>query len=140
MQRDESTIQLNINYRESVLARDDRDEKASLRAGDRAPDSNRLMTVGGQRRLFELTRGGRFTLLSYGPKPRLEPSPFDVRTLYVVENPVASDEIADPEGQLTRLYGATARTLILIRPDGYVALISDAGDLSEVRDYLAAIG
>jgi hypothetical protein len=28
---------------------------------------------------------------------------------------------------------------VLIRPDGYIALISDAGDVSAVPDYLAAI-
>jgi hypothetical protein len=36
--------------------------------------------------------------------------------------------------------GATDRTLVLIRPDGYVALISDAGDVSAVAGYLAALG
>jgi hypothetical protein len=28
---------------------------------------------------------------------------------------------------------------VLIRPDGYIALISDAGDTSAVSDYLAAM-
>jgi hypothetical protein len=29
---------------------------------------------------------------------------------------------------------------VLIRPDGYVALISDAGDASAVSQYLAGVG
>jgi len=29
--------------------------------------------------------------------------------------------------------------VVLIRPDGYIALISDAGDVSVVSDYLAAM-
>ncbi len=62
--RDASTIQLDVGYRGSALARDDRDETALLRATD--------------------------------------------------------------------------HTLVLIRPDGYVALISDAGDVSAVSHYLAA--
>jgi hypothetical protein len=37
-------------------------------------------------------------------------------------------------------YGAGASTLVLIRPDGYVALISDAGDVSAVAEHLDAIG
>jgi hypothetical protein len=37
------------------------------------------------------------------------------------------------------VYGAADRTLVLIRPDGYLALISDAGDVSAVADYIAAI-
>ena len=60
--RDASTMQLGVNYRGSALARDDRDETALLRAGDRAPDATGLTTVEGERRLFDLTRGGRFTL------------------------------------------------------------------------------
>ena len=64
--RDASTLQLDVDYRGSALARDDRDETAQLRAGDRAPDATKLMTVEGERRLFDLTRGGRFTLLGFG--------------------------------------------------------------------------
>jgi hypothetical protein len=35
-------------------------------------------------------------------------------------------------------YGPSDRTLVLIRPDGYIGLISDAGDLQAVTNYLAA--
>jgi hypothetical protein len=41
---------------------------------------------------------------------------------------------------LARPYGPTDHTLVLIRPDGYIALISDAGDASTVSQYRAAIG
>lgn len=138
--RDESTIQLGVNYRGSALARDDRDETALLRAGDRAPDATKLMAVDGEHRLFDLTRGGRFTLLSFGASPEIETSPSDLRTLHVVEQPTGPDDIADTQGHLTGAYGATDRTLVLIRPDGYIGLISDAGDVSEVSNYLAVIG
>ncbi len=43
----------------------------------------------------------------------------------------------DSEGHLYRGYGATDRTLVLIRPDGYVGAISDAGDLSAVLEIVA---
>ncbi len=135
--RDVSTNQLGINYRGSVLARDDRDETAQLRAGDRAPDATRLMTVEGERRLFDLTRGGRFTLLNFGPATAVDASPLDLRTLHVVKQPAGPDELADGEGHLSRSYGATDRTLVLIRPDGYVGAISDAGDLSAVLGIVA---
>jgi 2-polyprenyl-6-methoxyphenol hydroxylase-like FAD-dependent oxidoreductase len=138
--RDASTIQLDVGYRGSALARDDRDENAQLRAGDRAPDATKLITVEGERRLFDLTRGGRFTLLSFGATPSVKASPFDLNTLHVVGQPTGPDDIADTEGYLASAYGAADRTLVLIRPDGYVALISDAGDVSAVSDYLAAIG
>ena len=138
--RDASTIQLGVNYRGSALARDDRDETAPLRAGDRAPDATKLMTAGGEHRLFDLTGGGHFTLLSFGATPVVEAPPPGLRTLHVAGQPAGPDDIADTAGYLTSAYGATDRTLVLIRPDGYVGLISDAGDAAAVADYLAAIG
>ena len=138
--RDAITMQLGLSYRGSALARDDRDETARLRAGDRAPDASKLTTIQGKRRLFELTRGGRFTLLDFGATTATKAFLSNVRTLHVVGQPIGPDDIADSEGQLASAYGATDRTLVLIRPDGYIALISDAGDVPLVSDYLAAIG
>ena len=65
IRRDASTIQLDVGYRGSALARDDRDDTAELRAGDRAPDATKLTTVNGEHRLFELTGREQFTLLSF---------------------------------------------------------------------------
>lgn len=131
--RDASTLQLGVSYRGSTLARDDRDGTAALRAGDRAPDATGLMTVESEQRLFDLLRGGRFTLLDFGESP--VPG-----ALRVVRQPTGPGEIADAKGHLAAAYGATDRTLVLIRPDGYIALISDAGDASAVSDYLAENG
>jgi 2-polyprenyl-6-methoxyphenol hydroxylase-like FAD-dependent oxidoreductase len=140
IRRDASTIQLDVSYRGSALARDDRGETALLRAGDRAPDATKLTTVEGERRLFDLTRGGRFTLLSFGATAAVEASPSGLRTLHVVGQPAGPGDIADSEGHLADAYGAADRTLVLIRPDGYVALITDAGDVSAVSHSLAATG
>jgi 2-polyprenyl-6-methoxyphenol hydroxylase-like FAD-dependent oxidoreductase len=117
--RDADTMQLTVNYRGSTLATDDRDETARLRAGDRAPDATGLATTAGERRLFDLTRGGHFTLLDFGS---------------------AALHTADTAGNLGRAYGAGDRSLVLIRPDGYVGLISDAGDAGAVTRYLSAAG
>ena len=138
--RDPSTMQLGIGYRDSVLARDDRDKSASLRAGDRAPDATGLTTVEGPRRLFDLTRGGRFTLLNFGGTAPAETFPPDLNILNVRQQLVGPGDVVDSEGHLARAYCATARTLLLIRPDGYIALISDAGYVFAVSDYFAAIG
>ncbi|MEN3536887.1 FAD-dependent oxidoreductase [Microbispora sp. ZYX-F-249] len=138
--RDASTIQLDVGYRGSALARDDRDDAAALRAGDRAPDATKLATVEGERRLFDLTRGGRFTLLAFGPATPAEVAQHGLRTLHVVGHPTGPDDIADTEGHLAAAYDASDRTLVLIRPDGHVGLISDAGDVRAVTGYLAAIG
>jgi 2-polyprenyl-6-methoxyphenol hydroxylase-like FAD-dependent oxidoreductase len=138
--RSPRTMQLDLGYRGSALARDDRDGTARLRAGDRAPDATGLATVAGGCRLFDLTRGGRPTLLAFGSPPDVDASPSGLRTLRVVGQPVAPTDVADTEGHLADAYGATARTLVLIRPDGYIALISDAGDGSAVADHLTVLG
>lgn len=47
--------------------------------------------------------------------------------------------VADPEGQVAARYGLDVRGgAILVRPDGYVAAISDAEHLREIDDYIAA--
>lgn len=126
--RDLSTIQLDIGYRDSPLARDDRDAQATLRAGDRAPDATGLATPDGStRRLFELTAGGTWTLLSFGDAPR--PHIDGVRVI----------DARDADGSLAAAYAPTAHTLVLIRPDGYIAVISDAGDVGEIMAYLRAL-
>jgi hypothetical protein len=102
IRRDASTIQLDVGCRGSALARDDREETAPLRAGDRAPDATRLMTVNGEQRLFDLTRGGRSTLLAFGPGPMAETTPSGLRTLRVVARPTGPDDVADAEGHLRR--------------------------------------
>ncbi|HEY2061759.1 MAG TPA: FAD-dependent oxidoreductase [Amycolatopsis sp.] len=136
--RDTRTLQLDIGYRDSTLSHDDRDETAQLRAGDRAPDAPKLTTVDGERRLFDLTRGEHFTLLDFGATPAIETLPSGLRTFRIVEQPTGPDDVADTEGHLADAYGAGEHTLVLIRPDGYIALISDAGDFSAVSDYLSS--
>ncbi|MFF1822297.1 FAD-dependent oxidoreductase [Kribbella sp. NPDC058245] len=120
---DGDSKQLNLNYRGSALVWDDRDETARLRAGDRAPDATELMTVDGVRRLFDLTGRGQFTLLNFGAH-RLDAT--GIRTLQVVDEPVEPGDVVDSGGHLADAYGAGEHTLVLIRPDGYIACISDA--------------
>ena len=146
IRRDASTIQLGVGYRGSALAiddrdnRDDRDNLAVLRAGDRAPDATKLETVHGGHRLFELIGGGQFTLLSFTAASAARATTPGVRVLRVVERPSGPGDVADTEGHLIDAYGATTTTIVLIRPDGYVALISDTADFAAISDYLAAIG
>jgi len=123
--RDLSTIQLDIGYRGSRLARDDRDERAALRAGDRAPDATGLTTRDGFRgRLFEILAGGTWSLLKFGDAPA--PIIDGVRVI----------DALDTDGSLAAAYAPSERTLVLIRPDAYVAVISDAGDADAITAYL----
>ena len=139
-QRDASTIQLDVGYRGSVLAVDDRDDRSALRAGDRAPDATGLTTTKGPRRLFDLIGGGLFTLLVFGVEDAGTPRDPRMRVLHVADQPGAIDQIGDPDDQLAQTYGASDQTLILIRPDGYIGLITDTGDTQAVTDYLNAMG
>lgn len=137
VERDASTIQLDVGYRGSPLACDDRDDRAALRAGDRAPDASGLRAVDGEHRLFDLLHGGRFTVLSFGPSLTAAFPGRAPRVLRVVADTARDGEIADVDGNLVRAYGACEGTVVLIRPDGYIGLISDAGDLHAVTDYVA---
>lgn len=136
---DVDTAQLGANYRGSSLVRDDRDSTASLRAGDRAPDATHLSTVRGEGRLFDLMKGAAFTVLNFATTDAARVLPADVNVLHVVEQPTGPHQLADDGSQLANAHGATSRTLVLIRPDGYIAMISDAGDASAIADYLAAV-
>jgi len=136
LDRDAYITQLGIQYRDSVLALDDRLEPMRLHAGDRAPDATGLMTQFARCRLFDLTRGEHFTLLDFGAVATdLAPTP-GLRTVRIVDRLMSPYDVLDTEGHLARAYGACARTLVLIRPDGYIALISDAGRQDLVRSYL----
>lgn len=137
VERDASTIELDVGYRGSGLAGDDRDDQSSLRAGDRAPDATGLVTIDGVRRLFDLIGGGRFTLLCFGPATPDGPPVSGLRVLHVVPEPAREGDMADNGDNLVRSYGASGTSLVLIRPDGYIGLISDAGDPGAVTGYLA---
>ena len=137
--RDASTLQLGIRYRDSVLSMDDRNDTAEVRAGDRAPDATGLTTVEGTKRLFDMTRGGSFTLLNFGPRITIRPENFAVTTLNIVEKASASGDVADDGGYLRPSYEAGDHTLVLIRPDGYIGMVSDAGLSLAVDEYLTAL-
>lgn len=140
VKRDESTIQLDVGCRGSRLSVDDRDEASDLRAGDRAPDATGLIAVDGPHRLFDLIGGGIFTLLEFGGAPWQREQVDGIRVLRVVDEPRGEGEIADGDGTLAAAYAPTDRTRVLIRPDGCIGVLSDAGDLGVIRDCLAAVG
>jgi 2-polyprenyl-6-methoxyphenol hydroxylase-like FAD-dependent oxidoreductase len=136
--RTADSMQLTVNYRWSELVRDDResdgeDDTAMLRAGDRAPDAPGLRGTDGTHRLFELTRGGHWTLLSFGAQAAIP----GVSSYRVVTEPADQGDIRDTEGHLANAYSAGPGTLVLIRPDGFVGMISDAGDIAAVESYRA---
>ncbi|MBN6054854.1 FAD-dependent monooxygenase, partial [Nonomuraea sp. RK-328] len=138
--------QLSITYRGSSLARD-LDEGIGIRAGDRAPDAHCIEPASGEPvRLFDLFRGTHFTLLVFGlkPAPRVsEGRRGDVRTHRILPPGFASSDsesaLIDSAGEAHELYGVDGDALVLIRPDGYVALAGGSWDDRSVSDYLERV-
>ncbi len=103
--------QLGVGYRDSRLSVDDRANPTGIRAGDRAPDG----TYDGKR-IFDALRGPQWTLLAAGASVTVP----GVKTVAI--EPAA--------------YGAERPTLYLVRPDGYVGLVTEVIDPSRVTSYL----
>ncbi|MBX6386309.1 MAG: hypothetical protein IRZ07_25605, partial [Microbispora sp.] len=129
-----------ITYRGGSLARD-LDDRLGIRAGDRAPDARCTDPATGARvRLFDLFRGTHFTLLVFGtgPAPRVGD---DVHVHRLVEHGDGEGALIDSDGEAHALYGVDGDGLVLVRPDGYVALTGAGWDENTVSGYLArAIG
>jgi 2-polyprenyl-6-methoxyphenol hydroxylase-like FAD-dependent oxidoreductase len=101
----DDVYQLNVGYRAAGTS------GSGLQAGDRAPDG----VVDG-RRLFELFRGPHFSLLAFGrPAPEL-----GVPAVALAGDPA---------------YAVPPGSLVLVRPDGYVGLVTS--DPAEVAATLA---
>lgn len=137
------TMQLTIGYRGSTLAVDDRsiDEDATLaRAGDRYGDVPALGTVSGDQRLFDLTRGGGWTLLRFGDADDVEHiGPICSLQVVRCSDTSANNEIVDPDGRLAAAFAVADGALVLLRPDGFIGALSDRGDVDAIRDYLAHV-
>jgi 2-polyprenyl-6-methoxyphenol hydroxylase-like FAD-dependent oxidoreductase len=108
--------QLDITYRGSSLAVDDRPSPGGLRAGDRAPDAR----LPDGTRLFDAFRGPHVTLLAFG------------------HDAVAGDHRTKIL-QVGRLdgYDVDAGHVVLVRPDGYIGAITASSDT--LRAYLARL-
>jgi 2-polyprenyl-6-methoxyphenol hydroxylase-like FAD-dependent oxidoreductase len=108
--------QLDITYRGSSLAVDDRPHPGALRAGDRAPDTR----LPDGTRLFDALRGPHITLLAFQ------------------HDAAAVDEHVRvlPVGRLDG-YDVDAGHLVVVRPDGYLGAISASS--ATIRAYLARV-
>ena len=140
--------QLSITYRGGPLARD-LDETTGIRAGDRAPDARCVRAENGEQvRLFDVFQGTHFALLAFGeqPIPELPDVYADCLNAYAVIRPhstgtTATSEhtLVDSDEQAYRAYGITNDALILIRPDGYIALTGGSLSQEPIIDYLRTV-
>ena len=148
-QRDDPELrQLSVGYRDGPLSQECRAAPGVVRAGDRAPDAPGSVD-GDTARLFGLLHGGQTTLLAFGPAGAAiatalvtERPGAPVRAVSVerVQNqPAVAPEVTarstgtarftDTAGEAHRSYGISAGqdVLLIVRPDGYIGLATDAG-------------
>jgi 2-polyprenyl-6-methoxyphenol hydroxylase-like FAD-dependent oxidoreductase len=112
LRRGDEERQLTLSYHGTPLAPPTSARTETLRVGDRAPDGHN-----GRGRLFDAFRGPHFTLLAFDRAPTIHWPPAGAS--------LHTTTIASASQQLRRDYGVTKPTHILIRPDGYIAHISD---------------
>ncbi|MFD3652214.1 FAD-dependent monooxygenase [Streptomyces sp. NPDC058620] len=130
LKRGDEERQLSLSYHCGPLAPGHSPTTKTLRVGDRAPDAP--CSGRGVRRLFDVYKGPHFTLLAFGadaieslpeltwPASGAELRRYAVRSGRHTEH---ADVLTDTTGQMNSIYGITGETLVLVRPDGYVASI-----------------
>lgn len=142
MRRGRETRQLDIGYMDSPLAIELPQRKSGVRAGERAPDAPIRGAAGQASRLFQLFKGGHWTLLVHaeqqqtpGVQEMVEP-----RAGLHVHTIGRKGDVIDAWGHIHDAYGLTSGECVLIRPDGYVGAIVATDRLDELDDYLDRIG
>jgi 2-polyprenyl-6-methoxyphenol hydroxylase-like FAD-dependent oxidoreductase len=130
LKRGDEERQIGLSYHGGPLAPTDGAATKTLRAGDRAPDAP--CTGPGVQRLFDVYKGPQFTLLAFGsdaisalPDLKWPAGGAELRR-YAVHTGQAGNDLADTTGLVAETYGITGDTLVLIRPDGYLATVITA--------------
>lgn len=135
--RGSDTQQLKVHYRGSSLC--------APGAGDRMPDALLLDARDREVRLFDLLRGPDAVLLAFGTRAaHAAARASEARALRVVRIARGPGEVdgamLDRDARLHRRCGTPSGGLVLIRPDGYIALKTNTSDEEALRAALARIG
>lgn len=152
--------ELSLNTRRSPLTLEN-GGRGGIRAGDRAADAP-LTTTGHPGHLYDLLYRGGWTLLAFtgrgsgadagaliGALTRLlrpDLATFTVAAVPVAPRPdpggsgangtTADDILWDLDGGIHRRYGLRTPMLVLVRPDGHLALRVPVAKVHQLRDYL----
>ncbi|MFE2374131.1 hypothetical protein [Streptomyces sp. NPDC059398] len=110
----EELLQLGHTYRGGPLAPATGRDTPGPKPGDRAPDAPCHLPDGRPVRLFDLQRGGHWTLYGFG-SGALPRTHAGVRTVEF------GTDVTDTHGHAGRAYAAESGELVLVRPDGHVA-------------------
>lgn len=131
MVRGREGSQLDVGYPYSSLAVADPDRDKGVLAGDRAPDAPVTGAGGLPTRLFTLFQGPHWTLLGYETDSR----PAARAGLHIHQ---IGGDIRDNDSQVRDIYGLAPGEWVLVRPDGYVAGVTDR--LPAIESYLERVG
>ncbi len=139
--RGDAERQLLLNYRASSLAMTVAGGHRHLQAGDRAPDA-RIERSGQACRLFDLLRGPHFSLLAWGSAAIAATADLASEHIKVwlaarAGRQPAGNMFDDAKGEMGTAYGVAdgENTVILVRPDGYIALIATERWAESVAEY-----
>lgn len=146
VRRGPETLQLGINYRDGRLAREERSNPGTIRAGDRTPDAPCHDSNGEVVRLFDVFRGPHFTMLAFGHGTGdictavQQNYGNQVRTCTIIlpDAPPQPDSLVDTGGHAYRGYEAQEGSLVLVRPDGYIGLMTDSAGRG-LAEYLMSV-
>lgn len=142
---DDLTSGLLISYRSSSLTIPSLQANVTrLIPGDRAPNAGSLQGAEFTGDVFDLLRGPHWTLLAFVNLTDhlfLQDFTFDkLHTHCIVPSHVKGEAcIIDKADNAYRMYDITSETLILIRPDGYIALRTSMNDSALILQYLNSI-
>ncbi|MGN2385765.1 FAD-dependent oxidoreductase [Pseudomonas syringae] len=148
--RGDKERQLLLNYRGRSLSLNSTDNvDGKVQAGDRAPDATCSQQRCGSTQLFDVFRGGHFTLLAFGAHAIAATQAFDshdkhcLRTFAVRPKHIGDDRdgLVDEAGQACEAYGVSAEenVIFLVRPDGYVGLVAVGDFVAAIKRYLARV-
>lgn len=148
VKRGKEEKQLLLTYRGGPLASASTEQTTTLRVGDRAPDANLVLVDGEPVRLFDAYSGPHFTAIGYGSDAaeHLSEVPWPetgapLKRLFINGSTADADGgvMTDPSGEFARIYGLTQDTLLLIRPDGYIASIANKDILATTTASIAGL-
>jgi hypothetical protein len=121
--------------------------RGRVEAGDRAPDAPCHEAAGHPIRLFDVFRGPQFTLLAFGALPADTVAGLEarygarVRVRAVVSPGGGSGRhvLVDTHGHARQGYDLEGPALVLVRPDGYIGLVTPGLDTERLDGYLAQV-
>lgn len=133
MVRGREGSQLDVGYPYSSLAAADPDRDKGVLAGDRAPDAPVTGAGGLPTRLFTLFQGPHWTLFGYEANREAAPAVRAGLHIHLI-----GGDLRDPDGLVRDTYGLTPGEWVLVRPDGYVAGVTDRP--AAIETYLQRVG